>query len=390
MTNFELIAPCHFGLEAVLKREIYDLGYEIEKVEDGRVIYSGDAEAVALSNIHLRTAERVLIVAGRFHAESFEDLYQGVKNIPWEEYLPKNARFWVKKASAVKSKVYSPKDIQSIAKKAMVDRLKDKYSISWFPEDGADYPVRIFIMKDLVTVALDTSGESLHKRGYRTETGLAPISETLAAALISLTPWHGDRILLDPFCGSGTFAIEAAMMASSMAPGLRRHFTAEKWNIIPESVWSDAREEAEAEIAIPERSNIDIQGYDIDESVVAIARANAKRAGVDGLIHFQERALSDTRHHGKYGFIITNPPYGERLEDKDSLPFLYGEIGEVMKRLDTWSFYMITSYEDAIRYIGRKPDKNRKIYNGMIKTYFYEFYGPKPPKRKRPPERDMK
>lgn len=284
MRTCKLMAPCHFGLEAVLKREIYDLGYEITAVEDGKVYFEGDAEAIVLANIHLRTAERVLLVVGRFHAETFEDLFQGIKDIPWEDFLPKSAKFWVAKAASVKSRLFSTSDIQSITKKAMVERMKQYYKIDWFPEDGASYPVRMFFLKDEVTVTIDTTGDSLHKRGYRLETGKAPISETLAAALIMLTPWHKDRILLDPFCGSGTFPIEAAMMACNMAPGMRRHFTAENWtNLIEPSLWNQAREDAEAAVDMSVKDVMDIQGYDLDPKVVKIARENAKRAGVADL-----------------------------------------------------------------------------------------------------------
>lgn len=384
MEQWTLMAPCHFGLESVLKREIYDLGYEITEVQDGKVIYTGDPEAVCLSNIHLRTAERVLLVVGRFPATTFEELFLGIKEIQWEKWLPKNAKFWVTKASSVKSKLFSPSDIQSITKKAMVERMKGYYKLNWFPEDGPAFPLRIFIMKDEVTVTIDTTGASLHKRGYRTETGKAPISETLAAALIMLTPWHGDRILVDPFCGSGTFPIEAAMIAANMAPGMRRHFTAEAWtDLIPREMWTEAKADAEAEVNLDIET--DIQGYDIDGDVVKIARQNARRAGVESLIHFQQRPLKELHHPKKYGFIITNPPYGERLEDKSALPPLYQDIGRVYQNLDAWSMFLITSYEDAERYIGKKAQKNRKIYNGMIKTYFYQFPGPKPPKKgKRP------
>ena len=341
MKTYELIAPCHFGLEAVLKREIYDLG---------------------------------------FHAETFDDLFEGIKAIAWENYIPVDGKFWVAKASSIKSKLFSPSDIQSIVKKAMVERLKQKYHINWFEETGASYPLRLFLMKDEVTVAIDTSGESLHKRGYRTMTSKAPITETLAAALIMLTPWRGDRILIDPFCGSGTFPIEAAMMAAGIAPGMNRSFTAENWtNLIDRQLWYDTVEEAAEQVNTD--IEVDIQGFDIDGDVVKAARENAKRAGVENLIHFQQRPVSALSHPKKYGFIITNPPYGERLEEKEALPELYTQIGEAIRRLDSWSAYMITSYADTERYIGRKADKNRKIYNGMLKTYFYQFLGPKPPKR---------
>lgn len=382
MSRYELVVPCHFGLEAVTKREIYDLGYEISRVEDGRVTFIGDEEAICRSNIFLRTAERVLLQVGRFHATTFDELFEGIKALPWENYILRDGKFWVKKASSIKSKLFSPSDIQSIAKKAMVERLKEVYHVSWFEEDGAPYPVRIFLLKDEVMVTLDTSGDSLHKRGYRLMTSKAPLTETLAAALILLTPWRRDRILVDPFCGSGTFPIEAAMIASGIAPGMNRSFTAEKWtNFIPKNLWYEAVEEAQEQMDTEVK--VDIQGYDIDPEVVKAARENAKRAGVEHMIHFQQRAVADLSHPKKYGFIITNPPYGERLEDKEDLPQLYSEIGASYRNLDSWSMYLITSYEDTEKYIGRKADKNRKIYNGMLKTYFYQFMGPKPPKRPR-------
>lgn len=380
MRRMELIAPCHFGLEAVLKREIIDLGYEISEVEDGRVTFIGDEEAICRANVFLRTAERILIKVGSFKATSFEELFEATKSLRWEEYIPRNGKFWVAKAASIKSKLFSPSDIQSIMKKAMVERLRRIYGIEWFQEDGPAYPIRVFLMKDIVTIGIDTSGVSLHKRGYRQMTVKAPITETLASALIMLTPWHKDRILVDPFCGSGTFPIEAALMAANIAPGMNRSFTAEEWvNLIPKKAWYDAMDEAND--VIDRKVQVDIQGYDLNPEAVKAARQNAKDAGVDHLIHFQERAVKDLSHPKKYGFIITNPPYGERLEDKKDLPQLYREFGESFKKLDSWSAYMITSYEDAERYFGRKADKNRKIYNGMLKTYFYQFLGPKPPKR---------
>ena len=381
MRTFDILVPCHFGLEAVLKREIYDLGYEITKVEDGRVTFEGDEEAICRANIFLRTAERVMIQIGRFKATTFEELFQGIKNLPWEEYIPEDGKFWVKKASSINSKLFSPSDIQSIAKKAMVERMKQKYHKEWFKEDGAAYPVRIFLLKDEVTVALDTSGDSLHKRGYRTMTSKAPLTETLAASLIMLTPWRKDRILVDPFCGSGTFPIEAAMIAANIAPGMNRDFTAEEWtNLIDRKLWYECVKEAED--MIDTTVKVDIQGYDIDGDVIKAARENAKRAGVEHMIHFQQRAVADLSHPKKYGFIITNPPYGERLEDKADLPELYTQIGQAYQRLDSWSMFLITSYTETEKYIGRKADKNRKIYNGMLKTYFYQFLGPKPPKKR--------
>lgn len=380
MKRFEIILPCHFGLESILKREVTDIGYDVTKVEDGRVTFLGDEEAIARANIFLRTAERVLLKIGSFHAETYEELFQGTKALPWEDYLPANAKFWVAKAASVKSKLFSPSDIQSIMKKAMVERMKSVYNISWFEEDGESFPIRVFLMKDEVTIGLDTTGESLHKRGYRKFTAKAPIAENLAAALIMLTPWKKDRILIDPFCGSGTIPIEAAMMAANMAPGMNRDFIAQNWNhIVDRHFWYDSIDEANELLDLSVQT--EIQGYDIDDKMVEIARANARLAGVDKLIHFQTRSVEALSHAKKYGFIITNPPYGERIEEKKNLPALYKLIGERYKSLDSWSLYMITSYENAEKDIGRKADKNRKIYNGMMKTYFYQFQGPKPPKK---------
>lgn len=381
MEKVRLIAPCHFGLEAVLKREVLNLGYEIDCVEDGRVTFLTDLAGIARANIFLRTADRILLQVGKFHAETFDDLFEGIKAIPWENYLTEDARFWVTKASTTKSRLFSAPDIQSIAKKAMVERMKKKYHIQWFQETGASYPVRIFLLKDEVTVGLDTSGDPLHKRGYRQLTSKAPLTETLAAALILLTPWKKDRILVDPFCGSGTIPIEAAMIGANIAPGMNRSFMAENWkNLISKKDWYEAIEEAND--LIEEDVSMDIQGYDIDGKMIKAARQNAADAGVNHLIHLQRREVKDLRHPKKYGFVITNPPYGERLEEKEALPELYSQIGQVFAELDTWSKYIITSYEDAEKYIGKKATKNRKIYNGMLKTYYYQFLGPKPPKRR--------
>ncbi|MCF0132811.1 MAG: class I SAM-dependent RNA methyltransferase [Blautia sp.] len=380
MERFELIAPCHFGMEAVLKREILDLGYEITKVEDGKVTFQADAQGIADANMFLRTTERILLKVGEVHATTFEELFDKTKELPWEQFIPQDGKFWVAKANSVKSKLFSPSDIQSIMKKAIVERLKGVYGISWFPEDGASFPIRVAFMKDVATIGIDTSGVSLHKRGYRQMTVKAPLTETLAAALIMLTPWRKDRILVDPFCGSGTFPIEAAMMAANIAPGMKRSFLAEEWkHVVPRRCWYEALEEARERVDLNIKT--DIQGYDIDPEALRAARANAKLAGVDKLIHFQQRPVKDLRHPKPYGFIITNPPYGERLEEKAALPQLYGEIGESFRGLDKWSMYLITSYEKAENDIGKKADKNRKIYNGMLKTYYYQYLGPKPPKK---------
>ena len=379
----EWIAPCHFGMEAVLKREILKLGLEVVHVDDGRVTFRGNAGDAARAAVFLRTAERILLKAGEFRAVTYEELFEETRELPWEELLPENAKFWVAKASSVRSTLFSPSDIQSVMKKAIVERMKTRYHRDWFPEDGASYPLRVTIEKDLVTVGLDTTGVSLHKRGYRVSPVIAPISETLAASLIGLTPWYPDRVLVDPMCGSGTIPIEAAMIAKGIAPGFKRSFLAESWSsLITPSDWKEARREAESAVRRDRCAETDIQGYDIDPKAVKAARENAEAAGVAELIHFQCRAVKDLHHPKKYGFIITNPPYGERLEERAALPALYAEIGKAYSGLDTWSMYLISSYEDAEKYIGRKADKNRKIYNGMLRTYLYQYMGPKPPKRR--------
>lgn len=379
--KYELFAPCHFGLEAVLKREIIDLGYEVTEVVDGRVSFEGDEEAIARCNVFLRTTERVMLKVGSFKAVTFDELFEKTKALPWEDFIPKDGKFWVKKASSIKSKLFSPSDIQRIVKKAIVDRLSGKYNILRFPEDGSEYPIRITILKDEVTVGLDTSGESLHKRGYRRLTVKAPITETLAAALISLTPWKKDRLLIDPFCGSGTIPIEAAMIGLNIAPGMKRDFQAMTWdNILPKSLFKEAKKEAED--LVDRETKLSIQGYDLDTSALDAARGNLSFAGLEGNIHFQQRDMRDISSAKKYGFIITNPPYGERLEEKEAMPQLYREMGKAFQRLDEWSYYIITGFEDAPKYFGRKPDKNRKIYNGMMKTYFYSYQGAKPPRQR--------
>ena len=381
MERFELIAPCHFGLESVLKREISDLGYQVTEVENGRVTFEGDAGAICRANIFLRTAERVLLKAGEFEAKTFDELFEETRALPWEKYLPADGKCWVKKASSISSRLFSPSDIQRIMKKAIARRMQEKFDMERMPETGSEYPLRVFLYKDKVVVGIDTSGESLHRRGYRQMTSKAPLTETLAAALILLTPWNKSRILVDPFCGSGTFPIEAAMMAASMAPGMNRSFLAESWtNLIPRALWYQAADEAAS--MVDDSVTVDIQGYDADGDVIRAARENAERAGVAHLIHFQKRPVEELSHPKKYGFIITNPPYGERLEEKKDLPGLYRTIGDRFRALDSWSMYLITAYGDAERYIGRKADKNRKIYNGMMKTYYYQFLGPKPPKKK--------
>lgn len=380
MNQMEFIAPCHFGLEAVLKREIKELGYDIVAVEDGKVTFTGEPSSLCRANIFLRTTERVLLKVGKFKATTFDELFEGTKAIPWENYIPLDGKFWVAKATSIKSKLFSPSDIQSIMKKAIVERLKGKYNKNWFEENGESFPIRVTIMKDEVLVGIDTSGDSLHKRGYRLLTSKAPLTETLAASLIMLTPWNKDRILVDPFCGCGTIPIEAAMIGANIAPGMNREFISEGWtHLVPKKAWYEAITEANDNICGDIEMNI--QGYDIDGSMVKAARENAKLAGVDSYIHFQQRPMQELSNPKKYGFIITNPPYGERIDEKEAMPKLYKEIGEAFGKLDTWSYYIITGFEDAQRFIGKKADKNRKIYNGMMKTYFYQYMGPRPPKK---------
>ena len=375
--NYELVAPCHFGLEAVLKREITQLGFEILRVDDGRVTFASDAAGIARANIFLRSCERVLIKAGQFEAKTFDELFEKTKALNWDQFIPEDGKFWVKKASSVNSKLFSPSDIQRIVKKAAVESLKRTYHKEWFEESGEEFPIRVFIQKDQVLITIDSSGESLHKRGYRRMASAAPISETLAAALIMLTPWKKDRILVDPFCGSGTIPIEAAMIAANIAPGMNREFLCQEWeHLIPKKAWYEAIDEANDLVDL--NIETDIQGYDIDDKVIRIARHNAQEAGVGELIHFQRRPVSELSHPKKYGFIITNPPYGERLENDRILPELYKVFGERFRALDSWSAFIISAYEDTQKYFGKKATKNRKIYNGMIKTYYYQYMGPKP------------
>lgn len=392
MERYEFIAPCHFGMEAVLKREITDLGYEIVQVDNGKVTFAGDADAFARANIFLRTTERILLKVAQFHAETFDELFEGVRAVAWERYIPEDGKFWVTKANSVSSKLFSPSDIQRIVKKAMVERLKETYRTNWFEETGASYPLRISILKDEVTIGLDTTGESLHKRGYRKFTAPAPVTETLASAILLLSPWKADRVLVDPFCGSGTIPIEAAMIAMDMAPGMNREFTAEDWkDLVPKKSWYAAAEEANDRVNYDIELNI--QGYDISDEVLRMARANADLAGVADKIHLQQRDVKDFSNPKKYGFVVSNPPYGERLSTKDEMYRLYRIIGEVMAANETWSYFLLSGYEDAQKAIAAgggasKATKNRKIYNGMMKTYLYQYMGPKPPVRKKNSDQD--
>lgn len=385
MKLLELIAVCHFGLESVSKKEIFDLGYEIKEVRDGRVIFYADYDGLCRANIFLRTVERIMISVGEFKALSFEELFENIYHLSWEKFLPKDANFPIVKAVSVRSKLFSTRHIQSITKKSIATRLGRLYSSSTLEESGAIYPIRVNILNDMVSVAIDSSGESLHKRGYRTRVSKAPLSETLAASIIKLTPYYPDRMLIDPFCGSGTIAIEAAMIAKNIAAGIKRTFPSMKWsNLITKKTWDMVREEAYDEIV--ESSDFNIQAYDIDESILRSARDNAIACGVDEVIHFQKRAIKDFSIRKPYGFVITNPPYGRRLESEEDIQKIYTEIGEKISEFDTWSFYVLSGYEEAEKYIGKKASKNRKIYNGMLKTYLYQYLGKKPPKVNREKE----
>lgn len=379
MKNYTLITPCFFGIEKILKNEISNLGYEIIKTEDGRVTYKTDEKGIAMSNIWLRTAERVLLKVAEFEAKTFNDLFESTKAINWAKYIPYGGEFPVSKASSIKSKLFSTSDIQAIVKKAVVESLKTSYQEDgMLPETKEKYPIQVFIHKDIVTIALDTSGMALHKRGYREVSTKAPLRETMASAMVQLTPWQPGRIFVDPMCGSGTIVIEAAMLGLNMAPGLNREFTSEKWTTMDKNIWWDVRKEAF------EKMNTDvdfkIQGYDIDKEAVMIAQKNAELAGVEDYVEFKVFNAKNFESEEKFGFIVTNPPYGERLEDKQTVKKLYKDLGYAFKELKTWSYYMVTSYEDFENAFNKKATKKRKLYNGRLKTYIYQYIGPRPPK----------
>ncbi|EQF21787.1 putative methylase [Clostridioides difficile DA00310] len=379
MKNYTLISPCFFGMEKMLAREITNLGYEIIKTEDGRITYKTDEFGIAKSNMWLRCAERVHLKIAEFEAKSFDELFENTKRINWSRYIPYGAQFPISKASSIKSKLYSTPDVKAIVKKAIVESLKKSYlEDGLLKEDKEKYPIFVFIHKDKVTISIDTTGDALHKRGYREKANKAPIRETLAAGLIYLTPWKAGRVLVDPMCGSGTILIEAAMIGINMAPGLNREFISEKWRTLDKKIWWDVRKDAFNKI--DNESKFKIYGYDIDEESIDIARENAEIAGVDEYIEFNVGDATQFKSEDEFGFIITNPPYGERLEDKDSVKQLYKELGYAFRKLKNWSYYLITSYEDFEYEFGQKADKKRKLYNGMLKTNFFQYPGPKPPR----------
>lgn len=380
MKNYTLVAPCFFGVEKMLSREIKNLGYEIIKTEDGRVTYRTDEFGIVKSNIWLRCAERVHLKVAEFEARSFDELFENTKRINWSRYIPYGAQFPISKASSIKSKLYSTTDIQSIVKKAIVESLKKSYlEDGLLKEDKEKYPIFVFIHKDKVTLTIDTTGDALHKRGYREKANKAPIRETLAASIMYLTPWKPGRELVDPMCGSGTILIEAAMMGINMAPGLNREFISEKWRDMDKKIWWDVRKDAYDKID----NDVDfkIYGYDIDEEALNIARENAEIAGVDEYIEFNTGDATEFKSEKEYGFIVSNPPYGERLEDVDTVKMLYKKLGYTFRKLKDWSYYLITSYEDFEQEFGKDADKKRKLYNGMLKTNLYQYLGAKPPKK---------
>lgn len=376
MHKWDLIATATFGLEAVVARELRALGYHDLEVENSRVLFKGTDLDIARSNLWLRSADRVFIRMGEFKAKSFDELFERTKALPWEELLGEDAEFPVK-GKSIRSKLYSVSDCQAIVKKAIVERLKQKYKRNWFDETGPKYVIEVGILNDIVTLTVDTSGVGLHKRGYRKLGGEAPLKETLASALVSLSFWNSDRLLLDPFCGSGTILIEAAMQGLNMAPGLGRKFDSEAWPNIDKENWVRAREEAKDELL---NKDFRLQGYDIDARTLDIARHNAREAGVENHIDFHRRDFKDFSSKTKYGCIITNPPYGERLGVRRDVMDLYSLMGESFKALDTWSIYVLTADEEFERLYGKKASKKRKLYNGRIKVDYYQYYGPRPPK----------
>lgn len=370
-----LIATSTFGLESIVSRELNWLGYTDQKTENGRITFKGDYEAICRTNMWLRCANRIYLNVGQFKALTFEELFQNTKALPWEDYLPVDAEFPVD-GKSVKSKLFSVSDCQAIVKKAIVERLKMFYKRDIFPETGSRYKIEVAFLNDVATLSIDTSGHSLHKRGYRAEVGVAPIKETLAAAMLMISRWKPDRVLLDPMCGSGTIPIEAAMIGMNMAPGLKQSFDSENWKQIDKALWKKTREEAEN--VIDYNVNLRIYGSDIDYFALKLAEDHADKAGVRDKIRFQKIDFKETSSRFKYGFIITNPPYGERLLTTAEAAKLYKEMGEHFKKFDTWSYYIISPDTDFEKHFGRIASKKRKLYNGNIKCDYYQFYGPKP------------
>ncbi len=372
-----LIATALFGVEAVVARELKHLGYDDVYTEDGKVTFKAPLSGICRANLWLRCADRVFVKIGEFEAATFDQLFEGTKALPWEEWLPKDAAFPVT-GSCVRSTLMSISDCQSIIKKAVVERLKANYGLGIFPETGAKYKIVFWLLKDKVVLAMDTSGEGLHKRGYRRRTTLAPLKETLASALLYISRWTPEKSLLDPLCGSGTIPIEAAMIGMNIAPGLNRSFDAQYWGNIRSQLWEDAIIEA-CDMVLTEKQ-LEIFGYDIDEDAIDACRFHAREAEVDSVIHFQVRNMTDTSSRFHYGMVVTNPPYGERMGEKEDNAVLYRQMSDAFhSNLKTWSYYIISSDLDFEKHFGRTADKKRKLYNGGIKCYLYQYYGPKPP-----------
>ncbi len=374
--QIEGLAVCLFGLESCVSHELKDMNITPTVVTDGRVYFIADERDIVRANLKLRTAERVYVRMASFKAETFEELYQGVKSIPLDKYLPKDAAFPISKATSLKSTLHSLPSIQSISKKAMIDKMKIIYGEDTiFKETGVKYPIHVFLYKNTADILLDTSGESLHKRGYRAKSSIAPIRETLAAAMVMLSPWKRGRILIDPMCGSGTVVIEAALIGANIAPGINRNFIGEQFDFLPKKIWVEERKAAlETEISDP----FTIYGSDIDKSVLKIAQTNAGYAGVSDFIKFENKDISSIRSDEEYGFLITNPPYGKRIGDKQKIEEIYSKIKKCTYRLKNWSYFIITDYAEIEKTLGKKASKKRKLYNGMIKTNYYSFLGKKP------------
>lgn len=377
--KIDLIATSTFGLEAIVKRELEGLGFEDFQVENGKVNFKATMADIARTNLWLRVADRVLLKMGEFKAYSFEELYNKTFALPWEDIIPENGNFIIE-GKSIKSKLYSISDSQRIVEKAIVDKLKKKYkNVDWFTKDGPRYRVEVALLKDVATLTIDTSGAGLHKRGYRTRQGRAPLKETLAAAMVLLSYWNKDRVMFDPFCGSGTIPIEAAMIGRNIAPGLDRKFDAEEWDIMDEEIWKAARKEAFE--AIDYKSNLDILACDIDVRAVDTAIANAENLGLEEDIVFLTKDFRDMTLKNEYGVVITNPPYGDRLGEMEEVEELYRDLGEKMRKLDSWSSYVITSHKGFERLFGKKADRKRKLYNGRIEVDYYQYYGPRPPRK---------
>lgn len=376
MEKYELIATTTFGLEAVVKHELEQLNFEIKSVENGKVIFYSDLAGIAKANLWLRCADRVLLKVGEFKALTFDELFDKTKNLNWPYYITKDGKFTVL-GQSVKSKLFSISDSQSIVKKAIVEKMKAKYKIDWFEETGPDFTVKVSLLNDIATLTIDTTGEdALHKRGYRIQAIKAPIKETLAAGLIYLSFWNKERILQDVFCGSGTIPIEAAMIGRNIAPGLTRDFASKHWPLIDKNIWQDSIREAYKQIDY--NAKLDIRASDIDEDNLKAAIENADEAGVLDTIEFEQCDFKYAKYKGDYGIIIANPPYGTRLANDNNLTDLYEDMKKVFRRLKTWSKYIITDEENLEKYLKMQADRKRVLFNGRIKTTYYQFYGPKP------------